>query len=76
MKPGMSRHTYVLHPVSASANLRRNCSERPLSSRKTPRVALDLKLDSIPLEVTDAQYHCLVTGGKTLHQVRAITFLS
>lgn len=63
-------HCYIVNPVSATAAVTRNCSERPLNSRRTPRVRCDLTLDSIPLELSDGQYRCMVAGGRTLHQVR------
>ncbi len=62
-------HSFILNPVSGTANVTRNCSERPLNSRKTPRVKCDVNLESIPLELSDKQYQCIVTGGKSLHQV-------
>ena len=37
-------YDFVLNPVSATAKVRRNCSERPLNSRKTPRMTCDLQL--------------------------------
>ncbi|TRY62990.1 hypothetical protein TCAL_03981 [Tigriopus californicus] len=64
-----STHEFILNPVSAQAKLKRDCSERPLNSRKTPRVVCDLELDCIPLEITDEQYQCLITGGRSLHQL-------
>lgn len=64
-----SKHEFILNPVSAQAKLKRDCSERPLNSRKRPRVVCDLELESIPLEITDEQYQCLITGGRSLHQL-------
>ena len=32
-----STNEFILNPVSASATIKRNCSEKPLSSKKTPR---------------------------------------
>ena len=32
-----STNEFILNPVSASATIKRNCSEKPLNSKKTPR---------------------------------------
>ncbi len=70
MEVSRGNHSFILNPVCATAHVTRNCSERPLNSRKTPRITCDLTLDSIPLELSDRQYRCLAAGGRTLHQVR------
>ena len=52
-----------------SATIKRNCSEKPLCSKKTPRIICDLQLNSIPLEVSDKQYQSFVSGARSLHQL-------
>ena len=49
-------HEYILAPVSGKAYLRRNCSEKPLISRSTPRTEIDLQLDQVPVLLTAIQY--------------------
>ncbi len=60
---------FVLNPVTATATIKRNCSERPLNSRKTPRIVCDLQLSNVELDITDRQYQCVVRGARTLHQL-------
>lgn len=67
--PHFSDYQFILNPVSAVATVKRNCSERPLSSRKTPRLICDLQLDSIPLEISDEQYKCGIAAARSLHQL-------
>ena len=64
-----STNEFILSPVSASATIKRNCSERPLNSRKTPRLICDLQLNIIPLEISDRQYQCAMSGARTVHQL-------
>ena len=64
-----STNEFILSPVSASATIKRNCSETPLNSRKTPRVIGDLQLNSIPLEISDRQYQCALSGARSIHQL-------
>ena len=54
-------HDYLLEPVSADAKLKRNGSELPLRSRNTPRFICDIKLDKIPLSLSEDQYRGLVS---------------
>ena len=49
-------HEYILAPVSGKAYLKRNCSEKPLTSRLTPRTVIDLQLDQVPVLLTAIQY--------------------
>ena len=63
-----SEYDFVLNPVSATAKVRRNCSERPLNSRKTPRMTCDLQLGSIPIELSERQYRSAVASARSLHQ--------
>ena len=68
-KGNLATKEYILNPVTATATIKRNCSERPLNSRKTPRLACDLQLSNVEFDVTDRQYQCIVTGARTLHQL-------
>ncbi len=63
------RHSFLLNPVSATARVTRNCTEKPLNSQKTPRVKCDLSLEGITLELSDRQFQSVVAGGRTLLQV-------
>lgn len=63
------KNEYILNPVTASATIKRNCSEKPLTARKTPRVVCDLQLGNVQLDITDKQYQCAVTSARTLHQL-------
>ena len=63
-------HEFILNPVTATAKLQRNCLERPLNSRRTPRVNCSIELDQIPLELSDSQYQCIVSSLRSLHQLR------
>lgn len=47
-----SRH-YILAPVSAQAQLKRDRSERPLKSGDSPRIVCDLCLEEVPLALVD-----------------------
>ena len=64
-----SSKDFILCPVSASARLKRNCSERPLNSRKQARVVCDLDLKDLTLELSDSQYQCAISGARALHQL-------
>ena len=52
---------FVLCPVSGEARLTRVCSSLPLRSKKTPRLALDVDLPEISLNLTKRQYNQLLT---------------
>ncbi|XP_069096842.1 intermembrane lipid transfer protein VPS13D isoform X1 [Pleurodeles waltl] len=53
-------HQYILEPVCSSALLKRNCSKVPLRSRRTPRIECDIDLETIPLQMSQGQYHQIV----------------
>ena len=53
-------HEYILAPVSGKAYLKRNCSEKPLTNRSTPRTVIDLQLDQVPVLLTAIQYKHLM----------------
>lgn len=44
---------YILAPVSAQAQLKRNRSEQPLKSTDSPRIVCDLSLEEVPLSLVD-----------------------
>lgn len=44
---------YILAPVSAQAQLKRDRSERPLKSGDSPRIVCDLCLEDVPLVLVD-----------------------
>jgi len=46
-------HDYILEPVSAKAQLRRNCERDSLRSRSSPRYICDLLLDTLPVMVSE-----------------------
>lgn len=50
-------HNYLLQPVSAQAQTKRNRSEQPLRSRTQPRITCDLKFHQVRLSLTDVKMH-------------------
>jgi hypothetical protein len=42
-------HEFILNPVSATARLQRNCLERPLNSRRTPRINCSIELEQVSI---------------------------
>ena len=60
---------YIIHPVNANALMKRNCAPKPLNSRKTPRIACEIELGSIEVDIKDIQYQSCVMAGRTLHQL-------
>ena len=61
----LTRNYDVFGPISANAMIRRNCSEKPLDSRKTPRISGEIDLGEIEVKISDQQYQACV------HSVRA-----
>ena len=45
-----------MEPVSAQAKMRRNTSSLALRSPNSPRIALDVEMDTIPLALSHTQY--------------------
>ena len=68
-KGNVDKFNYVLNPISATATIKRNCSEKPLNSRKTPRIACNLETGDVHFNVTDDQFKAVVTSARTLHQL-------
>lgn len=66
----VERHEFLLAPVNGYAHLKRNCSAKPLRSLNQPRVACDVQLDKVNVELRDTQYHQLV------HCCRSLELLS
>lgn len=56
-----SSREFVLSPVSARAFLSRNRSHQPLSSRSTPRIAMNFVIDEIAISINIKQYQQLLT---------------
>ena len=50
----------LIRPISGQARLTRNCSESPLKISDGPRLHLDVRVDEIPISLSDRQYHRLV----------------
>lgn len=50
---GKYNKQYILAPVSAQAQLKRNRSEAPLKSGDSPRIVCDLCLEEVPLVLID-----------------------
>ena len=65
----LNRNNYVIGPVTANAMIRRNCSEKPLNSKKTPRVSCNLELGAMEFRISDEQYQSCVMAGRTIHQL-------
>ncbi|XP_029801769.1 vacuolar protein sorting-associated protein 13D [Suricata suricatta] len=61
-------HHYILEPVCTSALLKRNCSKEPLRSRHTPRIECDIRLETIPLELSQLQYRQIMEFLKELER--------
>lgn len=61
---------YVLNPISANAMIRRNCTEKPLNSKKTPRLHCNLELGQVEFRISDQQYQTFVLAGRQLWQLQ------
>ncbi|XP_054285267.1 intermembrane lipid transfer protein VPS13D-like [Macrosteles quadrilineatus] len=68
-KAADQNHCYLLVPVSAEAQTKRNRSEQPLRSRTQPRIVCDLKFDQVRLTLTDKQFGQMVACIKMLDSV-------
>ncbi|KAL1131083.1 hypothetical protein AAG570_012320 [Ranatra chinensis] len=60
------QHNYLMSPVCAKAQIKRNRSEHPLRSRTNPRIACDLILDQVSLSLAQWQYRQIVGCQKGL----------
>ncbi|KAF5273971.1 hypothetical protein FQA39_LY01087 [Lamprigera yunnana] len=60
---------YILPPVSAEAQFKKNRSERPLRCSDTPRIVCNLTLQDVPLTLVDQQYNQLIKCMKGLQDV-------
>lgn len=59
-----AEHEYVLAPVSGTAKLVRNCSEKRLRSRSTPRISLEVELETVSVTLNVVQYKQLIEWGE------------
>ena len=69
----MSSHLssqYILSPSSATMTIKRNCVNKPLNSRKLPRLEAELQLDSLQLGLSDLQFRRLVSSGRSVLMLR------
>lgn len=57
-----TKHQYIINPVSAQANFKRDRSETPLRTRSRPRLTCDLILNEVLLTLSDVS---LVRGAFT-----------
>lgn len=51
-----SSHGFVINPVTAVAQLKRERCEQPLRSRARPRFTCQLSLDEVPILITDVSF--------------------
>uniref|UniRef100_A0A0A9WG36 Vacuolar protein sorting-associated protein 13D n=3 Tax=Lygus hesperus TaxID=30085 RepID=A0A0A9WG36_LYGHE len=65
-----AKHDYLLSPVNAQAQIKRNRSELPLRSRVNPRIVCNLTLDEVPLSLTDWQYDEMVGCKRGLRSIQ------
>ncbi len=63
-----SQTNVVVGPINVTATFRRNCSDKPLHSRKSPRLACCMQLGEIELKVSAKQYQSAVSAGRRLIQ--------
>ena len=61
---------YVLSPVNATMTMKRNCINKPLNSKKQPRVVANLQLDTLRLGLSDLQFRKSVTGARNVIMLR------
>ena len=54
----------MLAPVSAQAKMKRNTTPLPLRTASNPRLHFDIKLEKIPVSLSEAQYRGLVAWMK------------
>lgn len=65
----MTSHQHIVGPISATAMIRRNCSEKPLNSKKSPRLTCNLELGDIELRISEEQYQSFVGVARSLQTV-------
>lgn len=54
----ISKHEYIVSPVSAQARFKRDRSEMPLRTRSRPRLICDLVLNEVQLTLSDVSFFC------------------
>ncbi|XP_013405463.1 vacuolar protein sorting-associated protein 13D-like isoform X2 [Lingula anatina] len=57
-------HNFILESVNAEAKMKRNTSELPIRSTTTPRINLDIKLQQLPISLSEGQYRGMVAWMK------------
>ena len=57
---------YVLSPVNATVTMKRNCVNKPLNSKKQPRVIANLQLDTLRLSLSDLQFRRSVSAARSV----------
>ena len=57
---------YVLAPVSAKMTMKRNCVNKPLNSKKQPRVIANLQLETLRLGLSDLQFRRTVAASRNV----------
>ena len=57
---------YVLAPVSAKMTMKRNCVNKPLNSKKQPRVIANLQLETLRLSLSDLQFRRTVAASRNV----------
>lgn len=58
----LKSHEFILAPVNAEAHVTRNCSVKPLRSRFSPRIVCDIRLQKIPLSLSEVISFFLTTA--------------
>ena len=65
----------IINPVSGQARLTRNCSTTPLRISDGPRLHLDVRLEEIPISLSDVQYRLFLKLASSFKmRVRANKF--
>ena len=57
---------YVLSPINATITMKRNCVNKPLNSKKHPRIIANLQMDTVRLGLSDLQFSKTVAAGRSV----------
>ena len=57
---------YVLSPINATVTMKRNCINKPLNSKKQPRIIANLQLDTLKLSLSDLQFRKSVSAARSV----------
>ncbi|XP_065089816.1 intermembrane lipid transfer protein Vps13D isoform X2 [Ochlerotatus camptorhynchus] len=60
---------YIINPISAKAQLKRDRSETPLRTRSRPRLVCDLIWDEIKITLSDIQYNQMMQCARGLDDI-------